>query len=77
MGGTCWSNYRESKKPEFADFLKFVKTRARLFNNEFGEDLLSVASREKRKGVDKTVKPELRIITMATGLPSEQDNRDL
>ena len=34
-------------KPKFADFLKHLKDRAALVNNEFGEDLTTAPSREK------------------------------
>ena len=37
------------RRPKFSDFLKFVKDRAKLVNNEFGEDLVLNSSREKRR----------------------------
>ena len=64
----------KGRKPLFADFLKFVKTRARLVNNEFGEDLLSSISREKKKSDEKSSHPVSRVVTMATGLPQGQNS---
>ena len=40
------------RRPNFSDFLRFVKDRAKLINNEFGEDLFQSSSREK-KGVNE------------------------
>ena len=40
------------RRPNFSDFLRFVKDRAKLINNEFGEDLVQSFSREK-KGVNE------------------------
>ena len=37
------------RRPKFSDFLKFVKDRAKLVNNEFGEDLVLNSSREKKR----------------------------
>ena len=37
------------RRPKFTDFLKFVKDRAKLVNNEFGEDLVLSSSREKKR----------------------------
>ena len=37
------------RRPKFSDFLKFVKDRAKLVNNEFGEDLVLSSSREKKR----------------------------
>ena len=38
------------RRPNFSDFLRFVKDRAKLINNEFGEDLVQSSSREKPQG---------------------------
>lgn len=40
-------------RPRFVDFLQFVKGRAKLVNNEFGEDLNSSLSKEREKGKGK------------------------
>lgn len=40
------------ERPKFIDFLKFVNDRARLVNNEFGEDLVSSSSRKKKRNDD-------------------------
>ena len=37
------------RRPKFTDFLKFVKERAKLVNNEFGEDHVLSSSREKKR----------------------------
>ena len=36
------------RRPKFTDFLKFVKDRAKLVNNELGEDLVLSSSKEKK-----------------------------
>ena len=37
------------RRPKFADFIKFVKDRAKLVNNEFGEDLVLNSPRKKKR----------------------------
>ena len=57
------------QRPRFADFLQFLKQRAILVNNEFGEDLNSSPSRDKEKikGRDGRNRPPHKFTTMATG----------
>ena len=57
------------QRPRFADFLQFLKQRAILVNNEFGEDLNSSPSRDKEKikGRDGQNRPPHKFTTMATG----------
>ena len=37
------------RRPQFTDFFKFVQDRAKLVNDEFGEDLVLSSSREKKR----------------------------
>lgn len=39
-------------RPKFSDLLKFVKHRAKLVNNEFGDLIASPESEEKNKGTN-------------------------
>ena len=57
------------ERPKFGDFLQFVKRRATLVNNEFGEDLIS-SIREKSgsmKGKDSQVRVYQRYTSLAVG----------
>ena len=42
------------QQPRFVDFLQFLKLRAMLVNNEFGEDFNCSPSRNKKKAKAKT-----------------------
>ena len=57
------------QRPRFVDFLQFLKQRARLVNNEFGEDLNCSPSKdkEKSKGRDGWNRPPHKFTTMAAG----------
>ena len=58
------------KRPRFADFLSFVKERAKLINNEFGEDLTATVSKDKDK--PRREGHAQRVTTFATSLNSSQ-----
>ena len=62
-------------KPQFADFLKFLKDRAKLVNNEFGEDL-TTSSKEKVNVKQKDLwgRPPSRVMSLATGVRGQQGN---
>lgn len=66
---------KKERKPVFVDFLKFVKSRARLVNNVFAGDLLSSTPREKIMSDKKINQPVSRVVTMATGLTQEQSSQ--
>ncbi|XP_022803018.1 uncharacterized protein LOC111340435 [Stylophora pistillata] len=57
------------ERPRFVDFLQFLKQRATLVNNEFGEDLNFSPSRdkEKGKGTDGRNRTPHKFTTMAIG----------
>ena len=57
------------QRPRFVDFLQFLKQRATLVNNEFGEDLNCSPSKdnEKSKGRDGRNRPPHKFTTMAAG----------
>ena len=62
-------------KPQFADFLKFLKDRAKLVNNEFGEDLTtSSKERVNVKQKDLWGRPPSRVTSLATGVRGQQGN---
>ncbi len=44
--------FEHGQRPRFEDFLKFVKERAKLVNNEFGRDLSSTFAKPKLNGKD-------------------------
>ena len=62
-------------KPQFADFLKFLKDRTKLVNNEFGEDL-TTSSKEKVNVKQKDLwgRPPSRVMPLATGVRGQQGN---
>ena len=57
------------QRPRFVDFLQFLKQRATLVNNEFGEDLNCSPSKDKEKGKgrDGRNRPLYKFTTMAAG----------
>ena len=62
-------------KPQFADFLKFLKNRAKLVNNEFGEDLTTKSKeRVNVKQKDLWGRPPSRVTSLATGVRGQQGN---
>ena len=65
------------QRPRFADFLQFLKQRAILVNNEFGEDLNSSPSRDKEKikGRDGRNRPPHKFTTMATGARNDRSSQ--
>ena len=62
-------------KPQFADFLKFLMDRAKLVNNEFGEQL-TTSSKEKlnMKQKDLWGRPPSRVTSLATGVRGQHGN---
>ena len=62
-------------RPKFAEFLAFVKDRAKLINNEFGEDLLSNSQKDRKKGDEKVRKVVGRVTTLATKIADKQSNQ--
>ena len=56
-------------RPKFADFVKFIKGRARLMDNEFGRDMTNAVPKER----DKKDKVKSGVTTLSTGLGSSQD----
>jgi hypothetical protein len=64
-------------RPNFEDFLKFVKGRARLVNNEFAEDLSSSASKLKGRGQGTSGRFVQKSSTLTAGVKQAQDvNRE-
>ena len=62
-------------RPKFAEFLAFVKDRAKLINNEFGEDLVSNSQKDRKKGDEKVRKVVGRVTTLATKIADKQSNQ--
>ena len=63
-------------KPKFADFLKHLKDRAALVNNEFGEDLNAAPSKE-RENVnrrDQRGRNPRRLMSLSGGVRGRQGN---
>ncbi|XP_048586408.1 uncharacterized protein LOC116604491 [Nematostella vectensis] len=60
-------------RPNFSDFLKFIKERAKLVNNEFGDDLVSASSQRGKKGNNSDKKQTPRS-SMATGVTPPQNS---
>lgn len=60
------------ERPKFEDFLKLVKARAKLVNNEFGEDLAASSSREKKRNGEKVEKPLSNLTSMTTKVELDQ-----
>ena len=63
-------------KPKFADFLKHLKDRATLVNNEFGEDLNAAPSKE-RENVnrrDQRGRNPRRLMSLSGGVRGRQGN---
>ena len=58
------------QRPRFVDFLQFLKQRATLVNNEFGEDLNCSPSKDKErsKGRDGRNRPPHKFTTMTAAL---------
>ena len=56
-------------RPKFADFVKFIKGRARLMDNEFGRDMTNAVPKER----DKKDKVKSGVTTLTTGLGPSQD----
>ena len=65
------------QRPRFADFLQFLKQRATLVNNEFGEDLNCSPSKdkEKSKGRHGRNRPPHKFTTMAAGARNERSSQ--
>ena len=65
------------QRPRFVDFLQFLKQRATLVNNEFGEDLNCSPSKdkEKSKGRDGRNRPPHKFTTMATGARNDRSSQ--
>ena len=64
-------------RPNFEDFLKFVKRRARLVNNEFAEDLSVNTSKIRGKGQGVGGRFEQKSSTLTAGAQQTQDvNRE-
>ena len=71
----------EGRKPEYADFLKFVRQRAKLVNNEFGTDMLASTVKEKGnkdgrggKNKDETSKKD-KLSSFVAGADEEDNKR--
>ena len=65
------------RRPKFSDFLKFVKDRAKLVNNEFGEDLVLNFSREKKRVNERVGKSISKINSFTTKAdPGQIGNQD-
>ena len=65
------------QRPRFVDFLQFLKQRATLVNNEFGEDLNCSPSKdkEKSKGRDGRNRPPHKFTTMAAGARNDRSSQ--
>ena len=63
------------ERPRFSDFLKFVKDRANLENNEFKEDLVVSPSKERRGSEDMRVKSLSRATPLATKFKPDPSKR--
>ena len=65
------------QRPKFVDFLQFLKQRATLLNNEFGEDLNYSQSKdkEKSKGRDDRNRPPYKFKTMAVGARNDRSSQ--
>ena len=63
-------------RPKFADFLKFLKERAALVNNEFGDDLTPSPSKEKENARqrDQRARAPKMITSLTTGVSGQQRN---
>ena len=66
------------QRPRFVDFLQFLKQRATLMNNEFGEDLNCSSSKdkEKSKGRDGRNRPPHKFRTMAAGARNNRSSQN-
>ena len=65
------------QRPKFNDFLKFVKDRAKLVNNKFGEDLVLSSSREKKRVDEKGGRSALKITSFTTKVgPGQNGNQN-
>ena len=65
-------------RPKFKDFLHFVKKRATLVNNEFGEDLCAslVKPKENVRRKDGSREPSRRSSLFASGVDNRQSHKD-
>ena len=65
------------QRPRFVDFLKFLKQRATLVNNEFEEDLNCSPSKDKEKGKgrDGRNRPPHKFTTMAAGARNDRSSQ--
>ena len=65
------------QRPRFVDFLQFLKHRATLVNNEFGEGLNCSPSKdkEKSKGRDGRNRPPHEFTTMAEGARNDRSSQ--
>ncbi|XP_046862829.1 uncharacterized protein LOC124456428 [Xenia sp. Carnegie-2017] len=74
----CAGSIIESgSRPKFKDFLLFVKKRAKLVNNEFGEDLCSgVVRKDGGKRLEGKKGPSARTSSFAAGAYKRENGRD-
>lgn len=61
-------------RPKFADLLKFLKERAALVNNEFGEDLTPSPSKENARQRDQRARAPKMITSLTSGVSGQQRN---
>jgi len=61
------------ERPKFADFLAFIKERAKLVNNEFGEDLTVTSSKDKHKDKSRREGHAPKMSSFVTSVNSKQE----
>ena len=59
MDGVRWEIIVSDQRPKFGDFVKFIKERAKLVDNEFGYDMNSGPSKETILGRSKGIRANL------------------
>ena len=69
------------RRPKFQDFARFIKERAKLVDNEFGQDMNSVFAREtnmrKKKVNSDGTSPQLQTFATGSGLNSRRQSGTL
>ena len=68
--------YEKGSRPQFADFLNFIKKRAALMNNEFGDDLGTVDKEKQKKDKDRNGRPRRDKTSFVAGV-KDKDNGKL
>ena len=67
--------YQNGSKPQFADFLQFIKKRAALINNEFGDDLGAVDKEKLKKDKERNVRLRRENSAFLAGIGGKDDGK--